>query len=53
MDEQPEDGLTVYNRDGIVIGRIRSFRCFIGNLPTAEFVVAWDAIDEMLDALRR
>lgn len=50
---QEDDPLTIYNREGKTIGRIRSFRCYVGNFPTIEVVVDWHAIDEIMDALRR
>ena len=45
------EALTI-ERDGKVIGHIRSMKWFFGNMPVAEVVLDWGAVDEIMEALK-
>lgn len=45
-------GVLVYNAGGKVIGSIRGLRFFRGGAPVAEFLVAPEAVEEIVEAMR-
>ena len=52
MEMDVPAGVTV-ERNGKIIGTVRSFNMYVGNMPTITVTVAdWDAFDEIIEAMK-